>query len=68
MSFLDKAKGMIEEVGDTAKRVERQAQIIANATAKAKLDKMPDLSVEGIKKIKYDALQEARAKLKGEQP
>lgn len=66
MSFLDKAKALVENTGDKAKQIERAAQMLANTTAKEKLDKMPDLSIEGIKKIKYDALQEARAKLKGE--
>lgn len=66
MSFLDKAKGLLETAGDGAKQVERAAQLLANATAKEKLDKVPDLSKDGIRKIKYDALQDARAKLKGE--
>lgn len=40
--------------------LERRAQLIANATVKAKRDANPDLEPETIKKIKYQALADAR--------
>ena len=40
--------------------LERKAQLLANATVKAKRSANPDLEPETIKKIKYQALEEAR--------
>lgn len=40
--------------------LERQAQLIANATIKAKRDHNPDLDSDTIKKLKFQALTEAR--------
>jgi hypothetical protein len=41
--------------------LERRAQIIANATAKARIATRPDLDKDDIKKIKYESLRDARA-------
>lgn len=40
--------------------LERRAQIIANATAKARIDANPGLDKDDIKKIKYQSLTDAR--------
>jgi hypothetical protein len=40
--------------------LERRAQIIANATARARIDNNPDLDKDDIKKIKYQSLADAR--------
>lgn len=47
--------------------LERQAQVIANTVIKAKRDSNPDMDEPTLKKIKYQALQEARNRT-GAQP
>lgn len=42
--------------------LERQAQLIANATVKAKRDANPDIDSTSLKKIKFQALAEARVR------
>jgi hypothetical protein len=42
---------------------ERQAQVLANAKVRAKKQANPDLDPDTLKKIKYQALDEARARL-----
>lgn len=41
--------------------LERRAQIIGNATAKARIESTPDLDPADIKKIRYQSLEDARA-------
>jgi hypothetical protein len=40
--------------------LERRAQIVGNATAKARISTRPDLDKDEIKKIKYESLRDAR--------
>jgi hypothetical protein len=40
--------------------LERRAQIVGNATAKARINATPDLDPDDVKKIRYQSLQDAR--------
>src|SRR5690606_2317343 len=42
--------------------LERQAQVVANTIVKAKRDSIPDLDASQVKKIKNQALEDARAR------
>jgi hypothetical protein len=42
---------------------ERQAQVVANAMIRAKLDANPNLEGDSLKKVKYQALEEARSRM-----
>ena len=46
--------------------LERQAQLLANATLRAKMDARPDMEADQIKKIKGQALQDARNRVNAE--
>ena len=62
-AVYSKEVASLEQKLRTAQRnapIERRAQILGNALAKARIDSNPNLDRDDIKKIKYQSLEEAR--------